>query len=71
MTVHYFFEIMLSVTYINSVTHGILYFVDYTFRPGLTFVDKWRKTGSEIGEGPNNWFERTHEQKNPETINSE
>ena len=39
MTVHYFFESLLSVTYINSVTHGAFYFVDYTFRPAFTFVD--------------------------------
>ena len=39
MTVHYFFECLLSVTYINIVTYEAYYFVDYTFRPEFTFVD--------------------------------
>ena len=39
MTVHYFFECMLGVTYINRVTHGEFYFLDYTFRPAFTFVE--------------------------------
>ena len=30
------FESLLSVTYINSVTHGAFYFVDYTCRPVFT-----------------------------------
>ena len=50
MTVHYFFECLLSVTYINSVTLGAFYFVDYTPISEFTFVDtfsvdfKWRRT---------------------------
>ena len=39
MTVHSFFESLLSFTYINSITHIAFYFVDYTFRPAFTFVD--------------------------------
>ena len=39
MPVHSFFERLLSVTYIKSVTHGAFYFVDYTFIPEFTFVD--------------------------------
>ena len=39
MTVHSSYEIMLSVTDINSVTHGAFYFVDYTLRPAFTLVD--------------------------------
>ena len=39
MTIHYFFESLLSVTYINSVTHGEFYFVDYISRSAFTFVD--------------------------------
>ena len=37
----FFFECLLSVTYINGVTHGAFYFLDYTFRPEFTFVDKF------------------------------
>ena len=50
MNVHSFFESLLSVTYINSVTHGAFYFVDYTLRSEFTFVDtfyvnfRWRRT---------------------------
>ena len=50
MTVDYFFESLLIVTYINSVTHGAFYFVDNTFRPAFTFVDTfyveflWKRT---------------------------
>ena len=39
MTAHSIFESLLSITYINSVTHGEFYFVDYTFRPAFTFVN--------------------------------
>ena len=39
MTVRYFFECLLSVTYINNVTHGAFYLVDYTFRPAFTFIN--------------------------------
>ena len=39
MTKHYFFESLLSVTYINSVTHGEIYLVDYTSILAFTFVD--------------------------------
>ena len=39
MTVHSFFENLISVTYINRVTHGVFYFVDNTFRPAFTFVE--------------------------------
>ena len=45
-----FFERLLSVTYINSVTHGAFYFVDHTFIPEFTFVDtfsvdfRWKRT---------------------------
>ena len=39
MTVHSFPESLLSVTCINSVTHGALYFVDHTFRQAFTFLD--------------------------------
>ena len=39
MTVHSFFESLLSVTYINSVTHGEFYVVDYTFISAFNFVD--------------------------------
>ena len=35
---HTFFKSNLSVTYINSVTHGAFYFVDYTSRSAFTFV---------------------------------
>ena len=50
MTVHYFFESMLSVTYINSVTHGAFKFVYDTSRLKFTFVDTfsidfiWKRT---------------------------
>ena len=63
MTVQSLFEIMLSVTYINSVTHGAFYFEDYTFRPAFTFVDTQQKSDSEREEGPSDWFTRTHEEK--------
>ena len=40
MTVYYFFESLLSVvTYINSVTYGEFYFVDYILILSFTFVD--------------------------------
>ena len=39
MTVHYFFESLLSVTYTNRVTHGEFYLVDYTSRSAFIFVD--------------------------------
>ena len=39
MSVDSFFQSLLSVTYINTVTHGAFYFVDNTFRPAFTFVD--------------------------------
>ena len=39
MTIHYFFESLLCVTYINSVTHGAFYLIDNTFRQTFTFVD--------------------------------
>ena len=29
----------MNVTYINSVTHGAFYFVDYTFSLAFSFVD--------------------------------
>ena len=50
MTVYSFFEGLLSVTYINSVTHGEFYVVDYTPRSEFTFVDtfpvefRWNRT---------------------------
>ena len=50
MTIHYFFERLLCVTYINSVTHGALYLIDNIFRPTFTFVDTfsvdfgWKRT---------------------------
>ena len=49
MNVHDFFESLLSVTYINSVTHGAFYFLDYTSKSAFTFVDifsvefRWKK----------------------------
>ena len=39
MTVHYFFESLLCVTYINSVPHAVFYFVDYKSIPAFTIVD--------------------------------
>ena len=39
MTIYYFFESLLSVTYKNKVIHGSFYFVYHTFRPEFTFVD--------------------------------
>ena len=50
MTAHSFFGSLTSVTYINSVTHGAFYFVDYTYRSAFTFVDtfyvdfRWKRT---------------------------
>ena len=40
----------MSVTYINSITHGAFDFVDYTFKSAFTFVDTfsvefwWKRT---------------------------
>ena len=39
MTFHSFFECLMCVTYINSVTHGAFYLIDNTFRSTFTFVD--------------------------------
>ena len=39
MTVHSFFECLLCVTYINSVTHRAFYLIDNKFRPTFTFVN--------------------------------
>ena len=44
MTAHYCFESLLSFTYINRVTHGACYFVDYTFRTEFSFVDTFLLT---------------------------
>ena len=41
MTIHSFFECLLCVTYINSVTHRAFYLIDNTFRLTFTFVDKF------------------------------
>ena len=39
MTVHPFFECLLYITYINSVTHGAFYFIDLTCSPVFTYID--------------------------------
>ena len=39
MTVHSFFECLLCVAHINSVTHRAFYLIYNTFRPIFTFVD--------------------------------
>ena len=39
MAVHYFFECLMCVTYINSVTHRALYLIDNTFRLAFTFIN--------------------------------
>ena len=44
MTIHSFFERLLCVTYINSVTYGALYLIDNTFRPTFTLVDTFPLT---------------------------
>ena len=31
MIVHYFLECLLSVTYKNNVTHGLVHFIDFFF----------------------------------------
>ena len=41
MTIHPFFEFLMCVAYINSVTHGALYLIYNTSRPTFTFVDKF------------------------------
>ena len=44
MNIHSFFESLLSITYINSATHGSFYFVDYTSISSFTFVDTFLLT---------------------------
>ena len=50
MTIHYFFECLMSVIYINSFTYGVFCFIDYTYRSTFTFVDTfpvdfiWKRT---------------------------
>ena len=50
MTIHSFFERLLFVTYINSVTQEALCLIDNKFRPTFTFVDTfyvdfgWKRT---------------------------
>ena len=44
MTIHSFLESLMSVTYINSVTHTAFYFIDNTFRSAFTFVDTFPLT---------------------------
>ena len=44
MTIHSFFESLLSVAYINSVTLSAFYLIDNKFRTAFTFVNAFLLT---------------------------